>query len=202
MLGRCCFSGLKGDSVCRFRVLCSAEIVVRKHKARTESRAQARNRVTSVPLSRLSRRSAEARTRAIHVLAKMRHDDELKLSSTARSLGVKPSVVKKYFGSALNKVDGRWRASKSDRFRETMYVPDARGNPVPVPTTNSKQRVEVSAFLRDIGRYYRGNKSALDKWHGKRIAGVELVTASRTLMGIESQLSDFAIYRAFNGVAE
>jgi len=40
------------------------------------------------------------------------------------------------------------------------------------------------------------------KWNGKRIAGVELVTASRTLLSIESQLSDFAIYRAFNGAAE
>jgi hypothetical protein len=202
MLGRCCFSGVKGDSVCHFRVLWSAEIVVRKHKARTESRARARKRVTSVPLSRLSRRSAEARTRAIHVLAEMRHDEELKLSSTARSFGVKPSVVRKYFGSSFNKVNGRWRVSKSDRFRETMYVPDARGNPVPVPTANNKQRAEVSAFLRDIGRFYRGNKSAMAKWHGKRIAGVELVTASRTLLSIESQLSDFAIYRAFNGAAE
>src|SRR6266849_10388089 len=101
----------------------------------SERSFSAPDRARPVPLSRLSRRSAEARTRAIHVLAEMRHDNKLKLSSTARSLGVKPSVVKKYFGSALNKVDGRWRASKSDRFRETMYVPDARGNPVPVPTT-------------------------------------------------------------------
>jgi hypothetical protein len=132
----------------------------------------------------------------------MRHDPNLKLSSAGRSFGVKPSVVKKYCGSQFKKVTGRWRVSKSDRLRETMYIPDARGNPVPVPTTNSKQRAEVSAFLRDIGRFYRGNTSAMAKWHAKRIAGVELVTASRTLMGIESQLSDFAIYRAFNGGAE
>lgn len=163
--------------------------------------SSSRSRALPVPLSRLPRRSAEARTRALHVLAEMRQDNKLKLSSTARSLGVKPSVVKKYFGSALNKVDGSWRVSKSDRFRETMYVPDARGNPVPIPTTNSKQRAQVSAFLRDVGRFLRGDKSALAKWHGKRIAGVELVTASRTLMSIESELSDFAIYRAFNGGA-
>jgi hypothetical protein len=40
------------------------------------------------------------------------------------------------------------------------------------------------------------------KWDGKRIAGVELVTDSRTLLSIESQLHDFAIYRAFNGGAD
>ena len=37
-------------------------------------------------------------------------------------------------------------------------------------------------------------------WDAHR--GVELVTASRTLIGIESQLSNFAIYNALNGGAE
>ena len=155
-----------------------------------------------VPLVRLPRRSSEARTRAIHVLADMRNDSNLKLSTAARSFGVKPSVVKKYFGSAFKKVGGHWRVRKSDQFRETMYVPDARGNPVPVHTQNSKERAQVSAFLRDIGRFFRGDKHAMAKWHGKRIAGVELVTASRTLISIEAQLSDFSIYNAFNGGAE
>lgn len=155
-----------------------------------------------VPLALLPRRSAEARTKALHVLAAMRNDPKLKLSSAARSFGVKPSVVKKRFGSSLEKVNGRWRVRKSDRFRETMYVPDARGNPVPVPTRTSKERGQVSAYIRDIGRFMRGKKSAMAKWHGKRIAGVELVTASRTLISIEAQLSDFSIYNAFNGGAE
>lgn len=83
-----------------------------------------------------------------------------------------------------------------------MYVPDARGNPVPVPTKSSKERTQISAYLRDIGRFLRGNKSAMAKWHGKRIAGMELVTASRTLISIEAQLSDFSIYNAFNGGAD
>jgi hypothetical protein len=111
-------------------------------------------------------------------------------------------VVKKYFGSSLDKVNGHWRVRKSDRFRETMYVPDRSGNPVPVHTRCSKERTQVSAYVRDIGRFLRGDKHAMAKWHGKRIAGVELVTASRTLIGIESQLSDFSIYNAFNGGAE
>jgi hypothetical protein len=132
----------------------------------------------------------------------MVRDPSLKLYPTARSFGVKPSVVKKYFGSAFNKVNGHFRASKSDRFREIMYVPDARGNPLPVLTTSSKERAQVSAFLRDLGRYYRGNTSALAAWHGKSIAGVPLVTASRTLKSIEAQLSDFAIYSTFNSGAE
>src|SRR5712691_1390362 len=89
--------------------------------------SDARNKKTRsaaiVPLSRLPRRSCEARENALHVLAAMRRDPDLTLYPASRSFGVKPSVVKKYFGSALNKVDGRFRISKSDRFRETMYVP-------------------------------------------------------------------------------
>ena len=161
-----------------------------------------RFRPISVPLSRLPRRSSEARTKALHVKTAMARDPDLKLYPTARSFGVKPSVVEKYFGSAFEKVNGHFRASKSDRFRETMYVPDAHGNPVPVPTKNSKQRAQVSAFLRDIGRFYRGDKTALAVWHGKRIAGVELITSSHTLKSVEPQLADFAIYSTFNGGAE
>jgi hypothetical protein len=83
-----------------------------------------------------------------------------------------------------------------------MYVPDAHGNPAPVHTKKSEQWAQVGIFLRDIGRFYRGDTSALAAWHGKSIAGVPLVTAARTLKSIEAQLSDFAIYSAFNGGAE
>jgi len=161
-----------------------------------------RKRTLPMPLSRLSRRSSQARTRALHVIAEMRRDKKLRLSSVARSVGVKPSIVRKYFGSALHKVDGSWCVRKSDRFSETMYVPDNEGNPVPVPTKNFKQRKEVSAYVRDIGRFSRGKKSALTKWRNKSIAGVELVTDPRVLLSIEAQLSDFSIYNAFNGGAE
>ena len=173
----------------------------KKTSGRPKRGRSARKRMLPVPLSRLPRRSSEARTRALHVIAEMRRDKELRLSSVARSFGVKPSVVRKYFGSAFHKVGGSWRVGKSDRFRETMYVPDDRGNPVPVPTKNFKQRGEVSAYVRDIGRFSRGKKSALTKWRNKSIAGVELVTDPHVLLSIDSQMSDFSIYNAFNGGA-
>ncbi len=166
------------------------------------SRRANKPRAHAIPLSRLPKRSSEARTKALHVLAAMRRDDRLSLSKAARLEGVKVSTVKHYFSSRLTKVNGHWRVSKSDRFRETMYVPDERGNPVPVHTKTSRERAQVSAFLRDLGRYYRGDTSALAAWHGKSIVGVSLVTAPRTLKSIEAQLSDFAIYSTFNGGAE
>jgi hypothetical protein len=160
------------------------------------------SRIIPVPLARLPKRSAQARTNALHVKAAMVRDSRLRLSVASRSFGVKPSVVKKYLQSSLEKVNGRWRVRKSDRFRETMYLPDPSGNPVPVSTRSSKERTQVSAVVRDIGRFYRGDKHAMDKWRGKSIAGVELVTDPRVLIGIESQLSDFSIYNTFNGGTE
>lgn len=171
-------------------------------KVASDARSQSTIRSRTIALASLPRRSSEARTKALHVKAAMVHDPSLKLYPTARSFGVKPSVVKKYFGSAFEKVDGHFRASKSDRFREIMYVPDAHGNPVPVNTKSSRQRAQVSSFLRDIGRFYRGDTTALARWHGKRIAGVELITSIHTLKSVEAQLSDFAIYSTFNGGAD
>jgi hypothetical protein len=161
-----------------------------------------RSRAKSVPLSSLPRRSSDARTKALHVKAAMVRDPRLSRSQAAKAEGVSVRSIQRYLPSGFKKVGGRWRARKFDRFREIMYVPDAHGNPVPVPTKNSKQRAQVSAFLRDIGRFYRGDKTALAGWHGKRIAGVELVTSSHTLKSVEAQLSDFAIYSTFNGGAE
>jgi len=175
-----------------------------KPKSRAESgRATSTSRQSrSVPLAKLPKRSAQTRTNAIHVLSEMRRNSQLRLSAAARSFGVKPSVIKKYLGSSLEKVNGHWRVRKSDRFRETMYLPDRQGKPVPVPTRKSKERKQVSAVLRDIGRFYRGNKRAMNKWRNKSIAGVEVITDPRILIAIESQLSDFSIYNAFNGGTE
>ncbi len=151
------------------------------------------------PLQRkLSERSHSARDRALHALAAMRHDPTLSLAHAAKLQGVKQETVKRYFPSALKKSNGKFRATKSDRYSETLYLPDSFGNPAPVPTRSSKERSEASEYLRDLGRYLRGQRDALSKWHGKKIAGVELLTAGRTIVSIEPALSGFSLYRAFN----
>jgi hypothetical protein len=152
----------------------------------------------SVPLSRLSERSQAARDRAFHVLAAMRDDPNLSLSHAAKLEGVKAETVKKYFPAALRKSNGQFRATKSDRYTATLYVPDAQGNPVPVKTRSSKDREALGLYLRDLGRYLRGDRDALARWRGRRVAGVELVTDERAIMAMEPALSDFSLYRAFN----
>lgn len=152
-----------------------------------------------IPLSRLPKRSYAARDRGFHVLAAMRHNPRLSLSHAAKLEGIKAETVKKYFPSALEKSTGKYRVTKSDRYTETLYIPDAQGNPVAVKTRSSKDREALGQYLRDLGRYLRGNRDALSGWQGKKIAGFELVTDERAITAMEPALSDFSLYRSFSG---
>jgi hypothetical protein len=152
----------------------------------------------SIPLAQLSARSNAARDRSLHVLATMREDPSLSLPHAAKLNGVKPETVKKYFPDAFVKRDGKLRVTKSDRYPETLYLPDAQGNPVALPTRSWKARQAAGKFLRDVGRFYRGDRNALQAWHGKTIAGLELVTDERAILAIEPALSDFSLYRTFH----
>ena len=163
----------------------------RKHQAAPQRRR-------SIPISQLPKRSYAARDRGFHVLAAMRDDPNLSLAHAAKLQGVKPETVKEYFPSALKKSNGRFRATKSDRYTATLYVPDIHGNAVPVKTRSSREREELGQYLRDLGRYLRGDRDALSRWRGRKIAGVELLTDERAIMAIEPALSDFSLYRTFN----
>jgi hypothetical protein len=131
----------------------------------------------------------------------MRRDPTLSLTHAAKLQGVKRETVKKYLSSALKQANGKFRVTKSDRKAATLYIPDAHGNSIAVNTRSSKDREALSRYLRDLGRYLRGSRNALAPWHGKKVAGVELLTAGRTIVAIEPALSEFSLYRAFNGGA-
>jgi hypothetical protein len=168
-----------------------------KPKNRTKQRS--RKRARSLSISSMPERSQSARNRGLHALAAMRHDPSLLLSHAAKLQGVKGETIKKYFPSALRKRKGKFRVTKSDRYTATLYIPDAQGNAIPVKTRSSREREELGEYLRDLGRYLRGNRDALAKWHGRQVGGVELVTEKRVIIDIEQPLSDFSLYRAFNG---
>jgi hypothetical protein len=153
----------------------------------------------TISVATLPERSQSAYDRALHAIAGMRRDPDLRLSHATKLNGVKAETIRKYFPSELRKSGGILRVRKSDRYSATLYIPDAHGNSVPVETRSSKERQQASQYLRDLGRYLRGQKDALARWHGKSISGVKLVTAGRTLAAIEPALSDFSLYRAFNG---
>jgi hypothetical protein len=166
-------------------------------------RKQRKRKATrSLAIENLGERSQSARERALHVLAGMRRDPKLSLTHTAKLEGVKPQTVKKYFPSALKQTHGRFRVTKSDRYTATLYVPDSQGNSIPVTTRSSKEREQLGRYLRDLGRYLRGNRHALASWRGKTIAGVELVTNGQVIVDLEPALSDFSLYRTLNGGAD
>jgi hypothetical protein len=149
--------------------------------------------------SSLPERSRFARDNALHVLSAMRRDPNLSLARAAKLQGVKAATVKKYFPCALPKSNGKFRVAKRDRYSATLYVPDSQGNSVPVKTRSSKEREQVSKYLRDLGRFLRGDRNALARWQGMKIAGIDLVTDARTIKTIEPALSDFSLYRTLNG---
>jgi hypothetical protein len=172
-----------------------------KSRAPRKQRQPHSPRSRNLALSSLPERSQSARERALHVLASMRRNPNLSLSHAAKLQGVQRQTIKKYLPSALKKADGKFRATKSDRYTATLYVPDAHGDSIAVKTRSSREREQLGRYLRDLGRYLRGKRDALAPWHGKRIAGVELVTAGRAIVAIEPALSDFSLYRTFSGGA-
>lgn len=152
-----------------------------------------------VPIANLSKRSEDARDRAMHAIAWKRRNPRKSFTYAAKLHGVKPATIKKHFPSALRKVNGRLQVAIADRYSATLYVPDANGNSVPVHTRSSKDRKALSRYLRDLGRYLRGKRNALAPWRGKTVAGVELVTSGDVLASIEPALSEFSLYRSTNG---
>ena len=172
-----------------------------KSKSKSSPNVPRRVRPRNPSVVGLSQRSHAARDRAMHVLAAMRRDPNLSLTHAAKLEGVKRGTVRKYFSSALKDSHGKFQVTKSDRYAATLHVPDAQGNSVAVKTHSSKDREALSQYLRDLGRYLRGKRDALAPWQGKKVAGVDLVTDRRTLVAIEPALSEFSLYRAFNGGA-
>ncbi len=151
--------------------------------------------------ARLSERSFAARDRALHALADMRHGSSS--SQAARDNGVSIRTLKKYAGSALlqDRSGGRIRATKSDRLVRYVQIPGPFG-PVEIKVRGSKQATDAAKYDAAINRYLRGDLEALAPWHGKKIGGIELVTAGLALKGLaQKELLPHSLYRALSGGA-
>src|ERR1700689_5362970 len=85
----------------------------------------------------VSDRSFEAKRRAFHTIARMRHDG-LSIEAASREEGTTPATVRKYLPAALRRSKaGRWVATKSDRYIRLLSLPGAHG-PVMVRARGSK----------------------------------------------------------------
>lgn len=173
-----------------------------QHRIKPRTNKTERRTPRSIPLSRLPVRSQAARDRALHVIAAMRHDPNLSLTHAARLQGVKRETVRKYFSSALKVSGGRFRVTKGDRFVAFLNLPDEQGDIRLRKFRSSKERGQAHAFLEDLNRYQRGKLATLAKWRDVKLGGFGLLTDPRTIKTTEPEMSDFSLYRSFNGGAE
>jgi hypothetical protein len=131
-----------------------------------------------------SDREFEAQKRAFHAVARMRRDG-ISLDAASREEGTTPKTIRKYLPGTLRRSkSGKWMATKSDRYVRLLSLPGAHG-PVIVRARGSKEAQFASAYLASLSRWSRTEKPyELASFHGKKVGGFELITASRTLKAL------------------
>jgi hypothetical protein len=153
---------------------------------------------TAIPRSE---RQKEARTRALRALSAMRQGASI--SKAGRENGVTPRTIKRYAGSALvqDRPGGRIRATKSDRLVRYLQIPGNDG-PRDVNVRGSKAASEFANYKAAINRLLRGDRNAMAPWHGKKIAGIELITDTKTLVEqARKEILPYSLYRSLSGGA-
>lgn len=148
-----------------------------------------------------NRHQAQARERSLKALSAMRRGASI--SRAGRENGVTPRTIKRYVGSALvqDRPGGRIRATKTDRLVRYLQIPGVHG-PIEIEVRGSKAAREFARYKAAVNRFLRGDRNALADWHGKKIAGIELVTAGNTLKGLaERELLPYSLYRSLSGGA-
>jgi len=169
-------------------------------KARTPA-PKTRRWPRSISASQSSDRSQAARGRALKALSAMRRGDTL--SRAARDNGVTIRTIKRYAGSALvqDRPGGRIRATKSDRLVRYLQIPGTDG-PRDVNVRGSKAASKFANYKAAINRLLRGDRNAMAPWHGKKIAGIELITDTKTLVEqARRDILPYSLYRSLSGGA-
>jgi len=171
----------------------------RDNKAHHHQRRKSKTHPISV--SRRVHRSDAARERALKALWAIRQGDSL--AKAARDNGVTARTVKRYAGSALlqDRPGGRIRATKSDRLVRYLQIPGPDG-PRDITVRGSKAASKFANYRAAINRLLRGDRHALDRWHGKTIQGIQLVTDTKTLVEqARKEMLPYSLYRSLAGGA-
>jgi hypothetical protein len=63
-----------------------------------------------------------------------------------------------------------------------------------------QNRLATQQYKAAVNRVLRGDLKALEPWHGKKIAGIELITDPDTLKGLaQDELLPYSLYRSLSG---
>lgn len=150
---------------------------------------------------RRNNREKEARVRALRALAAMRQGASL--SKAARDNGVTIHTIKHYVGSALvqDRLGGRIRARKTDRLVRYLQIPGADG-PKEITVRGSKAASQFANYKAAINRLLRGDRHAMNRWQGKSIAGIRLITDPKLLIEQgRKEILPYSLYRSLSGGA-
>jgi hypothetical protein len=145
--------------------------------------------------------NSAARDRALRALAAMRRG--YTLSKAARDNGVTVRTIRRYVGSALlqDRPGARIRAIRSDRLIRYLQIPGPDG-PKDVTVRGSRAASQFANYKAAINRLLRGDRNAMEKWHGKKIAGIELITDTKTLVDqARKEILPYSLYRSLSGGA-
>jgi hypothetical protein len=111
--------------------------------------------------------------------------------------------MKHYVGSALvqDRPGGRIRATKSDRLVRYLQIPGPDG-PREITVRGSKSASQFANYKASINRLLGGDRNGMEKWHGKKIAGIELITDTKTLVEqARKDILPYSLYRSLSGGA-
>lgn len=130
---------------------------------------------------------AEARNRALHVLARVRRGESL--TKAARAEHVKPTTVRKYLGTQFHQdaPGKRWKPTKSDRLTAYMNVLTPLG-PMTAPVRGSRERVRLGRYnvaLRKWRLGLPGAEAELAAFEGQTVGGRPLITDVKLLATLE-----------------
>jgi len=79
-----------------------------------------------------------------------------------------------------------------------LVIPGPDG-PREISVRGSKTASEFAKYKAAVNRFLRGDPDAMADWHGKKIAGIELITSSRTLKNLADKgLLPYSLYRSFS----
>lgn len=125
------------------------------------------------------------------------------ISKAARDNSVTIRTIKRYAASALvqERPGGRIRATKSDRLVRYLQIPGPNG-PMDITVRGSKAASEAAKYKAAINRLLRGDRNAMARWRGKKIAGVELITDPKILIEqARKEILPYSLYRSLSGGA-
>lgn len=96
---------------------------------------------------------------------------------------------------------GRIRATKNDKLVRYLQIPGPDG-PRDITIPGSKTASEFANYKAAINRLLRGDRNAMARWRGKKIAGIELITDPKILVEqARKEILPYSLYRSLVGGA-